>query len=697
MTTRVSVFYSFARSGGTLLNRCIGSIPGNIVLSEVNPCGDVIPLETQACEWFNLISQEEALKLSQESYVSKISFLAHRAQERSLNLVLRDWSAVNFINHASNDFHTSSMELEQEFYLVHSDLVVNCIVFCRKSEDVYVSIKRNFPHLSDISVQVFGEIYHGYAQKVSKYQIFHYEDFCKNPPKILKEICRCLNINYDDAFIDSFKDYSFCTGDNQLVNPSRGYDLENIKELPPLEDSHSRAEIRANRNLAISDRLLKYSNQPSIPDMTDPSFKILESRDLEIADLSSRLKALNVKYADSLGKIESLGTQLRHMEAQHQKLEADNKALETQYQELEVSNKALEYRPKEMETKNKKLSSQYQDIENRYENIDNKLKVEKEKVAELSSKLESYQNIDLQRKYLENKCEHLQTEIASLNAINSKLEEQVDTLITGKGSLRHLIKLALKKANVYDFIYENHRLFVPVFNIVFRDNWLPATIYSNRPQNFLEDNSNKHADVPDIFHSAEQVGVRAEPKINEEQIKPDSALGTRSLIPRSPNQINLNSIEVETAVVLSYFTNESLDLLDLKSIGFFLANRKRVLCINPGKRILHLLLMMSKAHGNEVTCVSSSPDSFSEVLPLISVGCDVIPEGLIGLFTRKNSDLDFDLIVFDEVTWQELALFKGKLKENTSIIATDACENFENEFSVSENAALSLEQLKVYE
>ena len=52
--TEVSVYYCFARSGGTLINRCLGCIPGNLVLSEVNPMGSIATVESQATRlaWF---------------------------------------------------------------------------------------------------------------------------------------------------------------------------------------------------------------------------------------------------------------------------------------------------------------------------------------------------------------------------------------------------------------------------------------------------------------------------------------------------------------------------------------------------------------------------------------------------------------------------------------------------------------------
>ena len=56
----LAVFYSFARSGGTLVNRCLGAIPGNLVLSEVNPHGAVVPVDVQARDWLGLLRPEES-------------------------------------------------------------------------------------------------------------------------------------------------------------------------------------------------------------------------------------------------------------------------------------------------------------------------------------------------------------------------------------------------------------------------------------------------------------------------------------------------------------------------------------------------------------------------------------------------------------------------------------------------------------
>ena len=57
----VVVMICYARSGGNLLNKCIGSLPNVVMLSEVNPisdscdcCGQGKQIRCQAKEWYGV-------------------------------------------------------------------------------------------------------------------------------------------------------------------------------------------------------------------------------------------------------------------------------------------------------------------------------------------------------------------------------------------------------------------------------------------------------------------------------------------------------------------------------------------------------------------------------------------------------------------------------------------------------------------
>lgn len=262
MFMKLPVFYAFARSGGTLLNRCIGCIPGNLVLSEVNPHASVISIEQQAQDWLHLLTAEQFADFSQKNYGNKIAHLATLAREKGCHLVLRDWVTANFLsNVVSGELNlVPSLVLEQNFYLSHYGLEASPIVITRRAADIYESLVRTFEYLKDLSVEEFSVRYLEYAKLVSGYPIFHYEQLCQEPEAIVSKICSVLDINYDTSFIHNFSQFTHCTGDNSQPRPSRGSQLSMITSLKSNSDASSYVAASQNENCQKADELLNYAD-----------------------------------------------------------------------------------------------------------------------------------------------------------------------------------------------------------------------------------------------------------------------------------------------------------------------------------------------------------------------------------------------------------------------------------------------------
>jgi hypothetical protein len=261
---KLAVFYAFARSGGTLINRCIGCIPENLVLSEVNPHASVVPPEQQAHEWWKLISDEEVEVLRSQTYIQKIRYFSQKAHERQLNLIIRDWPSVNFLGDLLvQDVLTPSYVLEQEVYLSHGEFECCSAVITRRAEDVYASIIKSFAEkvpesFRFLSAEDFGIRYLRYAKSVCKHRIFHYEDICEEPEARIKELCECLEIQYSASFLEKFKYFKQCTGDSQPAVGSRGFNLDVITRLKSYTDSEYYVDAQKNESCVEANRLLGY-------------------------------------------------------------------------------------------------------------------------------------------------------------------------------------------------------------------------------------------------------------------------------------------------------------------------------------------------------------------------------------------------------------------------------------------------------
>jgi hypothetical protein len=92
--------HHMARSGGTLISRCLGCMSGVLLLSEIHPLGTAQfnPL-VQAQRWYGLLSSQDLLDLRARgriAFADAIELIHRRASDSGQRLVLRDWSHLDF-------------------------------------------------------------------------------------------------------------------------------------------------------------------------------------------------------------------------------------------------------------------------------------------------------------------------------------------------------------------------------------------------------------------------------------------------------------------------------------------------------------------------------------------------------------------------------------------------------------------------
>lgn len=215
----------FARSGGTILNKALGSLPNTIMLSEVNPLGggwgeaginSYTTVYEQALHWYNI-------KLKNKKFEESIRELNNICKKNKKFLIIRDWSFVNFSEHKYNKFTPPKTFMTLEAI---KDLNPQIFVFVRNSIDIWIS--REIPDMDK-----FFDEYLDYVKKVKslKAPIFKYEDFTREPRKTLKTICDTVGLEYKDV-IKTCIDYKKVNGDVQNKGGSRGIRQGKIKPLP---------------------------------------------------------------------------------------------------------------------------------------------------------------------------------------------------------------------------------------------------------------------------------------------------------------------------------------------------------------------------------------------------------------------------------------------------------------------------------
>jgi hypothetical protein len=240
----------YARSGGTLLNQCLGSFPDTLVLSEVNPLsggvGAPIEAETpyeQALRWYGI-------HLKSRDFSGSVLELTEICKQRGLSLVVRDWSFVNFMPMKENNYQAPYRFLTLESLMGKCNMAV--FAFVRNAIDIFLSRGEG--------INSFSTNYLRYAKAVVnlKVPVFKYEDFCRSPETILKSICALGGINFSESFWD-FSSFLNVNGDMQARGKSRGGQHNKIVVLPRKSVSAQKADIINNsEEIKEANKLLGY-------------------------------------------------------------------------------------------------------------------------------------------------------------------------------------------------------------------------------------------------------------------------------------------------------------------------------------------------------------------------------------------------------------------------------------------------------
>jgi hypothetical protein len=224
----VRILHHMARSGGTVIAKCLGSMDGVVLLSEIHPAGTRYfnPLQ-QAHQWFGLLTPGDLRRLQTGGTVDfrdAISLIAERCSTKGKVLLLRDWShldftAVPFLPEPSYRL-TLAEVLAERFRVVHTASV-------RHPIDQWLSLRRLPLLQGKISV---GEFLRGYA-RFSEHCIdigfVRYEDFTVDPDAQLRTLCERLRLRYDPGYRGRWAAYQKVTGDRQGNRSQR-----EIKPLP---------------------------------------------------------------------------------------------------------------------------------------------------------------------------------------------------------------------------------------------------------------------------------------------------------------------------------------------------------------------------------------------------------------------------------------------------------------------------------
>ena len=231
---KIRCVHHLARTGGTLISRCLASMHGVCLLSEIHPnTTDRFSPVQQAAEWHGLVDPDERTHLetdTPQSFVTTMQLLAQRCRQRDSVLVVRDWSHIDFHGFPFHDAPASQLTLRR---VLEAELDVLSVATVRHPVDHYLSLKRLAVLQSQWDDTKVLRGIREFAEQVQGLPWFRYEDFANDPDQVLKQICHAWEVPFDPGYRQRWPHYTRITGDRP-----RGGDRITVPQRRPIPDAY---------------------------------------------------------------------------------------------------------------------------------------------------------------------------------------------------------------------------------------------------------------------------------------------------------------------------------------------------------------------------------------------------------------------------------------------------------------------------
>ena len=213
----IRTIHHFSCTGGTLLAKCIASMPNVLLLNEVDPLSplpfksDIKP-EFTPTDMVSLLRQGDphiSSDLIERLFVHDLELIKEEQSKIGRSLVLRDHTHSHFLTGEDIAERPTLRDLVKDHFPVKS------IITVRDPIDSYLSMKKLGWH-QHFSPPDFEEYCRRYLIFLDKYQnmdSIKYEEFVALPKVTMQRICGVLELNYSNIFTEVFDTFRF-SGDS---------------------------------------------------------------------------------------------------------------------------------------------------------------------------------------------------------------------------------------------------------------------------------------------------------------------------------------------------------------------------------------------------------------------------------------------------------------------------------------------------
>jgi hypothetical protein len=202
----VRTVHHFACTGGTLICKCIASMPNVQLLSEVDPLspqvGQVTRPRFAPTDLVTLMRQstcgaDDALVL--ELFQTGLKIIHRDAVDRGQRLVLRDHAHSHFCHGTTVPDRPTLRDMVQAVLPVRSVVTVR-----HPLESFAALLDKAWVHFAPDTLDEYCRRYGAFLDRHDGVRILRYEDFVSNPATTAQQICVQLDLVYSADFDDLF-------------------------------------------------------------------------------------------------------------------------------------------------------------------------------------------------------------------------------------------------------------------------------------------------------------------------------------------------------------------------------------------------------------------------------------------------------------------------------------------------------------
>jgi hypothetical protein len=234
---RVRTLHHLSCTGGTLIAKCIASMPNTMVLNEVDPLSKMLfqpesPkfAPTDLAALVRMSDPAVADDMLAELFLGQLKALHKRVVLEGRRLVLRDHNHGQFLFYDEPDPKKSLLALLRPEFSACS------VVTVRDPLDSYLSMRDlGWIIFSPPSLDEYARRYHLFLDAHDGLPIYRYEDFLAAPQVEMRRLCDSLGLPFNELFEETFDAFRFSgdsgrTGNVISPRPRREYDSELAKQ-----------------------------------------------------------------------------------------------------------------------------------------------------------------------------------------------------------------------------------------------------------------------------------------------------------------------------------------------------------------------------------------------------------------------------------------------------------------------------------